>query len=112
MENISFDLINRMMGAFDNPSHLQLFKTRIIEGDIEESIRRHKIEILLSVIYGKYTEVYLSNIREPLYCQSGFIQREGREPVDSNEILILRGKYYFTIEGNYIYSEVGFDIKK
>jgi len=97
--------------ALDNPIELQVFKTSIVDNDVEQAKEQHREEIIRHLIHSKFAHVgFIGLSNQRLYCMSGFVEQEGRMPTEDDEIRIFRGQHYFAEFEGYILSEIGFEI--
>lgn len=104
------EVLENLYSAFDEPVGLQIFKTGIYENDIERAILRHKKEILNHIVYSQFCKMKFPIYDSFIFCMSGFIERTGRLPNSKDKIRIIKGRYYLEAVGNYIVSEIGFEI--
>jgi len=100
--------------ALDNPvkktAKFQMFKTVIDNNDIGKSMKRHKLEIVASMIFSKQSEYKSFFDSHGLYSMSGFREQEDRLPNKNDKVKVIRGKYYLDKFGGHIVSEIGFEI--
>jgi hypothetical protein len=112
-KSLTKETIENIMAAFDNPGHLQIFKTHIYSDNdgnaITDAMDRHKHEILNAIIFSIGGTVKVAGLWD--ICQmSGFLEQKGRLPEPTDRIRIIRGNRYFDVSGEYIISEIGFQI--
>ena len=50
------------------------------------------------------------HIIKNLLSMSGFLEQYGRMPTSNDKIKIIKGMYYFDVCGDYIISEIGYQL--
>lgn len=103
---IPVDVFNSLDEEFKRPVSLHIFKTMVYDNDIDEAIKKHKIEIVTAIIYSKSNLHITTN----LLSMSGFLEQYGRMPTSNDKIKIIKGMYYFDVRGDYIISEIGYQV--
>lgn len=106
--DIDSNVFANLMDAIDNPRPMQIFRTYIDKDDIDKSKNIHKVEIIQSLLYSIPAAIKRDD--ETVYFMSGFKHQKGRLPNINDKIRVIKGKYYFTVVGNEIISELAFEI--
>jgi len=96
----------------DKTTGLSLFKTIINNGEIRKAAKRHKLEIYMSIIFGKYCTAIGASDGVELYMWSGFLERYGRMPTKEDKIVLIKGKFHNMVTDGSVWSELGWMLVK
>lgn len=95
---------------FEHPVTLQQFKTYYSYDVSIKWLNLHKLTILKSIVYSKACKLMNSDSGQEITVMNGFVELNDRLPDEKDNIIIIKGKYYFDtlIYPGYVYSEIGF----
>ena len=115
-EQISETTLNNLKESLNNAVKIPVFKTMILNDDLEDAIERHEIQIINSIVNSLYGALHITSekgIKDTyISSMSGIQEQLGRLPIETDKIRVLRGERYFTVQGNVLASDVWFEIIK
>lgn len=113
-EQISETTLNNLKESLNNAVKIPVFKTMILNDDLEDAIERHEIQIINSIVNSLYGALHITSekgIKDTyISSMSGIQEQLGRLPIETDKIRVLRGERYFTVQGNVLASDVWFEI--
>jgi hypothetical protein len=113
-EQISETTLNNFKESLNNAVKIPVFKTMILNDDLEDAIERHEIQIINSIVNSLYGALHITSekgIKDTyISSMSGIQEQLGRLPIETDKIRVLRGERYFTVQGNVLASDVWFEI--
>jgi hypothetical protein len=113
-EQISETTLNNFKESLNNAVKMPVFKTMIMNDDLEDAIERHEIQIINSIVNSLYGALHITSEKEIkdtyISSMSGIQEQLGRLPIETDKIRVLRGERYFTVQDNVLTSDVWFEI--
>jgi hypothetical protein len=113
-EQISETTLKNFKESLNNAVKIPVFKTMIMNNDLEDAIERHEIQIINSIVNSLYGALHITSekgIKDTyISSMSGIQEQLGRLPIETDKIRVLRGERYFTVQDNVLTSDVWFEI--
>jgi hypothetical protein len=113
-EQISETTLNNFKESLNNAVKMPVFKTMIMNDDLEDAIERHEIQIINSIVNSLYGAFHITSekgIKDTyISSMSGIQEQLGRLPIETDKIRVLRGERYFTVQDNVLTSDVWFEV--